>query len=452
MRHASDVGIGHNQSCPESTLEGRRNVSVSRLTGLSANTAAPAQPAADNARRTELSVIVPAFNEEESVGILHRRLVESLDPLGLPYEIIVVDDGSEDETYVRLAEIAAADRRVRVIKLRRNYGQTPAMVAGIDHAEGRILVTMDADMQNDPADIGALLAKLDEGYDMVVGWRINRQDKWLSRKLPSMIANRLIAWVTGVRIRDNGCTLKAFRADLIKRVPLYSEMHRFIPAMSSTLGCSVAEIGVRHHARPERLEGYDMVVGWRINRKDKWLSRKLPSMIANRLIAWVTGVRIRDNGCTLKAFRADLIKRVPLYSEMHRFIPAMSSTLGCSVAEIGVRHHARRHGTSKYGLGRIYRVMFDLVVIKALLSFARRPTAYLTGTAAVAGLLSLIGLLAALYVVLTVQDPSTVVFMSISVLLGSLALFLGLISFIAATIYHANRETTQARIGEWSGW
>lgn len=360
MRHASDVGIGHNQSCPESTLEGRRNVSVSRLTGLSANTAAPAQPAADNARRTELSVIVPAFNEEESVGILHRRLVESLDPLGLPYEIIVVDDGSEDETYVRLAEIAAADRRVRVIKLRRNYGQTPAMVAGIDHAEGRILVTMDADMQNDPADIGALLAKLDEGYDMVVGWRINRQDKWLSRKLPSMIANRLIAWVTGVRIRDNGCTLKAFRADLIKRVPLYSEMHRFIPAMSSTLGCSVAEIGVRHHAR--------------------------------------------------------------------------------------------RHGTSKYGLGRIYRVMFDLVVIKALLSFARRPTAYLTGTAAVAGLLSLIGLLAALYVVLTVQDPSTVVFMSISVLLGSLALFLGLISFIAATIYHANRETTQARIGEWSGW
>ena len=308
----------------------------------------------------ELSVIIPAYNEEESLGFLYDRLVESLDPLGITYEVILVDDGSADRTFEQLAELAAADPRIRVIKLRRNYGQTPAMVAGIDHARGRVLVTMDADLQNDPADIGMLLDKLDEGHDMVVGWRIKRQDKWLSRKLPSIVANKLIAGVTGVNIRDNGCTLKAFRADLIKRVPLYSEMHRFIPAMSSTLGCSVAEVGVRHHAR--------------------------------------------------------------------------------------------QHGTSKYGLGRIYRVVFDLIVIKTLLTFAQRPTAYLTGTAVIAGLLSVLGLSAALYAALATPEGSAVVFMSSSILLGSLALFLGLIGIIAATIHHANADVTQARIGEWSAW
>lgn len=309
----------------------------------------------------ELSVIIPAFNEEESVDLLHARLIESLDPLGIAYEVLLVDDGSSDRTFECLAAIAAADPRFRVIKLRRNYGQTPAMVAGIDHARGRILVTMDADLQNDPADIGMLVDKLET-------------------------------------------------------------------------------------------EGHDMVVGWRIKRQDKWLSRKLPSIIANRLIAKVTGVNIRDNGCTLKAFRADLIKRVPLYAEMHRFIPAMSSTLGCSVAQVGVRHHARQHGVSKYGLGRIYRVVFDLIVIKTLLTFAQRPTAYLTGIAAVAGLLSVIGMTASLYAVLTTPEASAVVYMSASVLLGALALFLGLISIIAATIHHANDDVTQARIGEWSAW
>lgn len=320
----------------------------------------PSSVSASGDERVELSVIIPAFNEEESLGFLYQRLIESLDPLGISYECILVDDGSSDSTFEKLAELAAADPRIRVIKLRRNYGQTPAMVAGIDHARGRVLVTMDADLQNDPADIGMLMEKLDEGHDMVVGWRIKRQDKWLSRKLPSIVANRLIAKVTGVSIKDNGCTLKAFRADLIKRVPLYGEMHRFIPAMSSTLGCSVAQVGVRHHAR--------------------------------------------------------------------------------------------QHGTSKYGLGRIYRVVFDLIVIKTLLSFAQRPTAYLTGTAAIAGLLSLVGLSAALYAVLTSPEASVVVYMSSSILLGSLALFLGLVSIIAALIYHANADVTQARIGEWSGW
>jgi glycosyltransferase involved in cell wall biosynthesis len=170
-------------------------------------------------------------------------------PLGVSYEIVFVDDGSRDAT-VRIAdEIARADARVCLVKFRRNYGQTPAMAAGIAQASGEVIVTMDGDLQNDPADIGALLRKIDEGYDIVVGWRFDRQDKLVSRKIPSRIANALIAKVTGVPIKDNGCSLKAYRASLIKKIPLYSEMHRFIPAMASIAGPKIAEIKVQHHAR-----------------------------------------------------------------------------------------------------------------------------------------------------------------------------------------------------------
>jgi len=170
-------------------------------------------------------------------------------PLGVSYEIVFVDDGSRDAT-VQLADaIARSDPRVCLVKFRRNYGQTPAMAAGIAQASGDVIVTMDGDLQNDPADIGALLRKIDEGYDIVVGWRFDRQDKLVSRKIPSRIANALIAKVTGVPIKDNGCSLKAYRASLIKKIPLYSEMHRFIPAMASIAGPKIAEIKVQHHAR-----------------------------------------------------------------------------------------------------------------------------------------------------------------------------------------------------------
>jgi glycosyltransferase involved in cell wall biosynthesis len=170
-------------------------------------------------------------------------------PLGISFEIVFVDDGSKDAT-VRIAdEIARSDPRVCLVKFRRNYGQTPAMAAGIAQASGDVIVTMDGDLQNDPADIGALLRKIDEGYDIVVGWRFDRQDKLVSRKIPSRIANKLIAKVTGVPIKDNGCSLKAYRASLIKKIPLYSEMHRFIPAMASIAGPKIAEIKVQHHAR-----------------------------------------------------------------------------------------------------------------------------------------------------------------------------------------------------------
>src|SRR3984957_717630 len=239
---------------------------------------------------------------------MHDAIVNAVAPLQIPFEMVFVDDGSKDSTLARALELARQDPRVSVVKFRRNYGQTAAMAAGIEYATGEILVTMDGDLQNDPADIGLFLAKMAEGYDLVVGWRHKRQDKLISRKIPSMIANRLIGRVTGVRITDNGCSLKAFRASVIKKIPLYSEMHRFIPAMAS-----------------------------------------------------IAGPRI---------------------------------------AEIKVRHHARQFGTSKYGLSRVYKVLLDLMVIKTVSSFTSRPLLWfsllclpltLLGLAALAG-----GLLAAL--------------------------------------------------------
>jgi glycosyltransferase involved in cell wall biosynthesis len=229
----------------------------------------------------DLSVIVPFYNEEESIAAMHAAIVDAVEPLGIPFEMVFVDDGSRDRTLEVATAIARGDERVRVVKFRRNYGQTPAMAAGIEQAHGRVLVTMDGDLQNDPRDIGLFLAKIDEGHDIVVGWRFNRQDKLVSRKIPSRIAN------------------------------------------------------------------------WLIGR--------------------VTGVPIKDNGCSLKAYRGDLIKAIPLYSEMHRFIPAMASIAGPRIAEIKVRHHARQFGQSKYGLSRIYKVLLDLMVIKTVASFTARP-------------------------------------------------------------------------------
>jgi hypothetical protein len=312
----------------------------------------------------ELSIILPAFNEEASVGPLYAEVVRALAPLDLSFEIIFVDDGSRDATFERCAALAAADPRVKVIKFRRNCGQTAAMVAGIEHARGATLVTMDADLQNDPADIPALLAKIREGYDLVVGWRYQR--------------------------------------------------------------------------------------------RDKLLSRRLPSVVANRLIAKVTGVDIKDNGCSLKAYRADLIKRVPLYAEMHRFIPAMSSLAGARIAQIKVNHRARLHGQSKYGLSRVYKVLTDLIVIKTLLLFAARPLFCFVGSAAVAGALALLATLAAVYQATMTDASSIVVFMSVAILLGALSLFLVLIGLIGYLVYQTasdawNLQPFEASAGAGSG-
>lgn len=197
----------------------------------------------------EISVFLPVYNEEPNLPLLHAKLDQALNKLGRSAEVVFVDDGSNDGSLKILRELASADPRVRVVALRRNYGQTAAMAAGIDAARGEVLIPMDADLQNDPADIVLLLTKLDEGYDVVSGWRKNRKDKMITRKIPSMIANRLISWIGGVPLHDYGCSLKAYRRESLKDVRLYGEMHRFIPIYASWAGARVAEIPVEHHPR-----------------------------------------------------------------------------------------------------------------------------------------------------------------------------------------------------------
>lgn len=291
----------------------------------------PGVAAAGVPSEPELSVVVPVYNEEESVAHMHRAVVDALTPAGLAFELLFVDDGSRDATCARCIELARGDPRVRVVKLRRNAGQTQAMVAGIEHARGRTLVTMDGDLQNDPRDIPTFLAKIEEGYDLVVGWR-----------------------------------------------------HR---------------------------------------RKDPFWSRRFPSIIANWLIGKVTGVPIRDNGCSLKAYRAGIAKRTPLYAEMHRFIPAMMSLQGIRIAQLKVRHHARKFGSSKYGLSRAYKVSLDLIAIKTITGFARRPMRLFSDVAGIAAALGLV-FFAALLADLRAGGPPSVVFLAVALLFGLLAVFL----------------------------
>jgi len=197
----------------------------------------------------ELSLFLPVLNEEDNLRPMHAKIQGALKSLNKSAEVIYVDDGSTDKSLEILREIAARDETVRVISLRRNYGQTAAMAAGIDAAKGSILIPMDADLQNDPKDIARLLEKLNEGYDVVSGWRKNRQDKLVSRKIPSQIANKIISLIGGVPLHDYGCSLKAYRRDVLQDVKLYGEMHRFIPIYASWAGARVAEIPVAHHAR-----------------------------------------------------------------------------------------------------------------------------------------------------------------------------------------------------------
>jgi len=196
-----------------------------------------------------VSIVVPIYNEVESIPQLYARLTAELAQLGVTYEIIAVDDGSRDGSYALLSELASHDVRLRVVRFRRNFGQTAAFSAGFDRARGKVVVTIDADLQNDPADIGALLARIDEGYDVVSGWRERRHDAFINRRLPSMIANRLISWATGVHLHDYGCSLKAYRTEVVRGIKLYGELHRFIPAIASWQGVAVAELPVRHAAR-----------------------------------------------------------------------------------------------------------------------------------------------------------------------------------------------------------
>ncbi len=229
----------------------------------------------------DLSVVIPLFNEEENINPLHQELTAALERLDLAYEIIIVDDGSTDRSFQLLRALQAEDDRLTVTRFRRNFGQTAAFAAGFDRARGHAVVTLDADLQNDPADIPLLLDKLDEGYDVVSGWR----------------------------------------------------MHR----------------------------------------KDPFVTRRLPSIVANAMISWSTGVHLHDYGCSLKVYRCEVVKNLQLYGELHRFIPALASWMGVEVAEVPVNHRARLHGSSKYGLSRILRVLLDLLTVRFLLSYATRP-------------------------------------------------------------------------------
>jgi glycosyltransferase involved in cell wall biosynthesis len=290
----------------------------------------------------DLSVIAPLYNEEDNVALLHAAIVAAVRPLNMRSEIILVDDGSRDATFERALELPAEDPPLRLVKLRRNSGQTAAMVAGIDHAQGRILLTMDGDLQNDPGDIPLFLEKIEEGYDLVVGWRHNRQDHW---------------------------------------------------------------------------------------------SRVLPSKVANWLIAKVTGVPIKDNGCSLKAYRASVIKRIPLYNEMHRFIPAMASLAAPRIAQIRVRHHPRRFGQSKYGFSRIYKVFMDLLTIRTILSFSRRPSVWLGTVAGVAGVLAVLAIGLSLMLMWSDTSDRSVVFSGLGVLFGALSIYAVFLGFLTQLLH-----------------
>src|SRR5437868_1773873 len=211
-----------------------------------------------------LSVVIPIKDERDNLRPLHDALRRSLDPLGFTYEVILVDDGSTDGSFAVLEELAAEDPRLKVVRLRRNFGQTAALQAGIDWSSGQILVTLDGDLQNDPADIPGLLEKLAEGYDAVLGQRANRQDHVLIRKIPSAMGNWLIRKVTGVHIKDMGCTLRALRRDLAEALPLYGEMHRFVPVLAQQYGARLAQISVQHHPRQAGKTKYNLTRTFRV--------------------------------------------------------------------------------------------------------------------------------------------------------------------------------------------
>ncbi len=200
-------------------------------------------------KKVDLSIVIPVYNEEENLPILYEKLKKVLDNLGKSYEIILVNDGSTDKSWEIIKKLAEKDPHVIGVNFRRNYGQTAAMSAGFDVANGEIIITMDADLQNDPEDIPKLLEKIEEGYDIVSGWRKNRKDAFISRTLPSRIANWLISKVTGVYLHDYGCSLKAYKSEIAKNLDYYGEMHRFLPALAKPLGAKVIEIPVKHHPR-----------------------------------------------------------------------------------------------------------------------------------------------------------------------------------------------------------
>jgi len=227
-------------------------------------TRTPATHASKPVTIAEISLVIPVYNEEGNLPNLYREITEVLEPYGRAYEIVFIDDGSTDASFALLSALHHQDSRVRVIRFRKNFGQTAALAAGFAAARAPVIVTLDADLQNEPADIPHLVERLDAGFDMVCGWRKDRKDPFLSRILPSTIANWLISVTTGVHLHDYGCTLKAFRADVVKNLQLYGEMHRFIPAVASSIGVSIDEVVVGHRARSQGESKYGISRTFRV--------------------------------------------------------------------------------------------------------------------------------------------------------------------------------------------
>ena len=209
-------------------------------------------------KHCDLSIVVPVFNEEENIPDLLSAITAAMQGFTESYEIVLVDDGSTDNSFVLLKSLAQRDPHLRLIRFGINYGQTAALAAGFHHSKGKVVITMDADLQNDPTDIPLLMEKIQEGYDVVSGWRKDRHDHFFSRRLPSVAANRLISYITGLRLRDYGCTLKAYRREIIRHIELYGEMHRFIPALARWAGASVTEVVVKHHSRKKGKSKYGL--------------------------------------------------------------------------------------------------------------------------------------------------------------------------------------------------
>jgi glycosyltransferase involved in cell wall biosynthesis len=206
----------------------------------------------------DLSVVIPIKNEAPNIANLYREFTDALEAWGRPYELVMIDDGSTDESFRLMADLQATDARVRVIRFRRNFGQTAAFAAGFKFARGRLIATADGDLQNDPRDLPRMVELLDQGQDIVCGWRKDRKDTFITRRVPSMMANRLISWSTGVRLHDYGCSLKVFRAEVVKPLKLYGEMHRFLPAIASEFGVSISEVVVNHRARQHGTSKYGL--------------------------------------------------------------------------------------------------------------------------------------------------------------------------------------------------
>ena len=310
--------------------------------------------------RPQVSVVIPLFNEEDNVQPLLDELFGELQKFGRTFEVICIDDGSRDGTFAQLSEYASRRQELRVIRFRLNFGQTAAMSAGIEAARGDVIVPMDGDLQNDPADIGKLLAQLDSGYDVVSGWRRDRQDKEFGRKLPSRIANKLISVISGVRLHDYGCSLKAYRRDVLRDVKLYGEMHRFIPIYAS----------------------------WQ----------------------------------------------------------------GARVTEMVVNHRARRAGTSKYGLSRTFKVLLDLMVVKFLASYATKPIYVFGGFGFVSLALAGAAFLWALYYKLTgqkafVETPLPLVTVMFT-LVGALSLLMGLLAELVIRTYYESQNKRPYLVAE----